>query len=227
MPEVKRPDIQTAFDPFPRAVIFDMDGVLIDSEPLHMQADAETFRRHGMEVPDEAWADIFGMKSEVGLALMSERYGDGSQDPNLLAAEKRARYIELAAGELDLVSGVREYLTMCRSRFEKLAVTTSGKERVQMPLLERFGITGLFDVIVTGDEMSAGKPDPEPYLLTASRLGFPPGECLVIEDAVAGIRSAKAAGCPVVGLSSTTPRSALTEAGADVVVDDFSELISA
>ncbi|NTW46327.1 MAG: HAD family phosphatase [Candidatus Moranbacteria bacterium] len=213
------------FGPNTRAIIFDMDGVIIDSERLHMLADAETFLRHGMEVPEEAWVDIFGMKSESGLAMILERYGDGSQDPSVLAREKRELYLGLSAEGLNLIDGVREYLDACRGRFEKLAVTTSGKADVQMPLLERFGIREYFDVIVTGDGMRYGKPDPEPYLVTVSWLGFPADACVVIEDAIAGIRSAKAAGCVTVGLSTTLPAERLRDAGADLIVGSFAELM--
>lgn len=223
--ENPRSSHQVVNDSSLRAVIFDMDGVLIDSERLHMRADAETFQKYGMEIPDEAWDDIFGMKSEEGLALMLERYGDGSQNPYLLASEKRARYLELAGDALDLVPGVREYLEMSRHRFEKMAVTTSGQSRVQMPLLDRFGIRNLFDVIVTGDLVKVGKPDPEPYMITVSELGLSPRECLVVEDAVAGVQSAKAAGCVVIGLATTLSGEWLMEAGADVVVQSFSELM--
>jgi beta-phosphoglucomutase len=208
-----------------QAILFDMDGVLIDSERLHMLADAETFVRHGLSVPEGAWAEIFGMKSEDGLRMMLERYGAGAEDLALFAREKRERYLELAKSELALVPNVRDFVTACRDRSLKTAVVTSGKSRHQIPILERFDMLDLFDTIVTGDEVVNGKPDPEPYLLAASRLGVDSRVCLVVEDANSGIRSAKAAGCLAVGITTILSKETLVSAGADLVVDGFHELM--
>jgi HAD superfamily hydrolase (TIGR01509 family) len=208
-----------------RAVVFDMDGVIVDSERLHLLADAETFERHGIMVPKEAWNDIFGMKSDDGLRLILERYGNGEENPLVLAQEKRDRYFELAREGLDLIPGVREFIISCRNRSLLTAVTTSGLGWYQRPFLERLGIDTLFDVIVTGDEVRHGKPHPEPYLLTASRLGCNPAECVVIEDADNGIRSAKAAGCIAIGITTSLPRETLLAAGADYVINGFGELV--
>jgi len=208
-----------------RAVVFDMDGVIVDSEPLHIRADTETFERHGIIVPRVAWDDIFGMKSDEGLRMILDRYGTGREDPLVLAREKRERYFELAKDELRLVPGVRDFIVSCRSRSLLTAVATSGLGWYQRPFLERLGMDVLFDIIVTGDEVRYGKPHPEPYLLTASRLGCTPTECVVIEDADNGIRSAKAAGCVSVGITTSLSRERLSGAGADFVVDGFGELI--
>ncbi|NTW14110.1 MAG: HAD family phosphatase [Candidatus Moranbacteria bacterium] len=208
-----------------RAVIFDMDGVIIDSEPIHIQADTETFERHGLMVPPEAWNDILGMRSEDGLRVILDRYGTGTEDAGSVVDEKRTRYFELAEERLGLIPGVEAFVISCRDRSLKTAVATSGRSSYQIPFLERFGIRSLFDVVVTGDEVTNGKPHPEPYLLAASRLGIEPGSCLVIEDADNGIRSAKEAGCIVVGLASTMSKEILLSAGADYVIDGFRELM--
>lgn len=205
-------------------VMFDMDGVLVDSERLHVQADAETFRRYGLEIPPDAWTTIFGMKSEDGLQSILERYGTGKENVERLAREKRNRYFELAEDGLDLIPGAKEYVLYCRGRSLRTAVVTSGKAYYQLPFLERMGVLSLFDAVVTGDEVSKGKPDPEAYLLASSRLGISPARCLVIEDADNGIRSAKAAGCKAIGITTTLSRETLLSVGADLVVDGFREL---
>ena len=168
---------------------------------------------------------FFGMKSDDGLRLILERYGNGEENPLVLAQEKRDRYFELAREGLDLIPGVREFIISCRNRSLLTAVTTSGLGWYQRPFLERLGIDTLFDVIVTGDEVRHGKPHPEPYLLTASRLGCNPAECVVIEDADNGIRSAKAAGCIAIGITTSLPRETLLAAGADYVINGFGELV--
>lgn len=208
-----------------RAVVFDMDGVIVDSESLHIRADAETFERHGIAVPREAWNDIFGMKSDEGLRIILDRYGTGREDPLVLDREKRERYFELAQEELRLVPLVLDFIVSCRDRTLLTAVATSGLSWYQRPFLERLGMLPFFDVLVTGDEVKNGKPHPEPYLLAASRLGCAPADCLVIEDADNGIRSAKAAGCITVGITTSLPRTCLLAAGADLVIDGFAELL--
>lgn len=204
-----------------KAVLFDMDGVLVDSERLHKRADAETLASHGIRVPDGAWDDIFGMKSEDGLRFILERYGSGSEDADVLAVEKRERYFELIDQGLDPIPGAKEFVVSCRERSLRTGAVTSGKAYYQFPILDRFGFRPLFDIFVTGDEVRNGKPHPEPYLLAISRLGIQPEECLVIEDADNGIWSAKSAGCIAVGLSTSLSRERLLTAGADLVIDGF------
>ncbi len=221
---VNVPSVIDISDRLVRAIIFDMDGVIIDSEPLHLQADSETFIRHGIAIPSSAWNDIFGMKSEDGLRVILGRYGTGTEDLALFAGEKRTRYFELADSGLKLIPGVEAFISSCIDQSLPLAVATSGLAAYQLPYLERFGLRTLFDVIVTGDDVTHGKPHPEPYLLAASRLGIPPSECLVIEDADNGIRSAKAAGCVTVGITTTMSHEALSAAGADFVIGSFLEM---
>ncbi|HWQ59654.1 MAG TPA: HAD family phosphatase [Candidatus Fimivivens sp.] len=204
-----------------KAILFDMDGVLVDSERLHKRADAEVFVAHGLSVPNEAWDDIFGMRAEEGLRFILDRYGNGDEDASALADEKRERYFELVRQGLDPISGVKEFVVSCCERSLRTGVVTSGRAYYQLPILDRFGFRPLFDVIVTGDEVMNGKPDPEPYLLAVSRLGLDPAECIVVEDADNGIRSAKAAGCIAVGLSTSLSRERLLAAGADLVIDGF------
>lgn len=207
------------------AVVFDMDGVIIDSEGLHARADAEILLRYGVSVPEEAWSDIFGMRSDEGLRHILDRYGNGSEDADRIVIEKRDRYLELAEESLHLIPGVEAFIMRCRQKSFRMAVATSGRAAYQLPLLDRFGLRSWFDVIVTGDEVTHGKPHPEPYLLAASRLGLDPAACLVIEDADNGIRSAKAAGCAVVGLTTSLSWERLLAAGADMVVGGFDELM--
>ncbi|NTV54917.1 MAG: HAD family phosphatase [Candidatus Moranbacteria bacterium] len=208
-----------------QAVVFDMDGVIVDSERLHLRANREIALRHGMSVPADAWEDIFGMKSVDGFRMIRDRFGTGQEDIDRLVTEKRQRFLELANDNLTLVPEVRTFIDFCRADIGKIGLATSALLSVQMPTLDRFGLSDMFDAIVMGDDVTHGKPHPEPYLLAASRLGVDPDTCLVIEDAENGIRSAKAAGCVAVGLATTLSREKLIAAGADLVVDGFDELM--
>lgn len=208
-----------------QAVVFDMDGVIVDSERLHLRANMEIAFRHGMSVPADAWQDIFGMKSVDGFRMMRDRFGTGREDIDRLVLEKRQRFLELASDNLALVPDVRKFIDFCRAEVGKIGLATSALLSVQMPTLDRFGLSDAFDIIVMGDDVTYGKPHPEPYLLAASRLGVAAADCLVIEDAENGIRSAKAAGCVAIGLATTLARERLLAAGADLVVDGFDELM--
>ena len=106
----------------------------------------------------------------------------------------------------------------------KLGLTTSASRSTQELTFETFGFAPYFDAIVTGEDITKGKPDPEPYLTTARKLGIDAKDCIVIEDSINGVRSGHAAGCVVIAMTTTFPREALLEAGADHVIDSFSEL---
>lgn len=214
-------------DPSLRAVMFDMDGVIVDSERLHLQASTEVFRQHGIHVDSDVFITLaFGRRAVDGYRSIIERYGKGTEDVEGIAREKRDRYLELAESSLELVPNFFAFVEYCRKRSWRIALVTSGMPDAQNPILDRFGLRDMFDVSVMGDEVKNGKPDPEPYLLAMSRLGLEPSSCLVVEDAVSGIEAAKAAGCIAVGLATMLSPERLLNAGADLAVASFSELMT-
>jgi beta-phosphoglucomutase-like phosphatase (HAD superfamily) len=105
-----------------------------------------------------------------------------------------------------------------------MALTTSAPRELQELAFGQFDLSGYFGVVVTGDDVSQGKPHPEPYLKTAEKLGRAPSHCVVVEDSTNGVRSAKAAGCPTVGLATSFSAETLAAAGSDLTVATFSEL---
>jgi HAD superfamily hydrolase (TIGR01509 family) len=126
--------------------------------------------------------------------------------------------------EIRLVEGVLPFLCQCKARKWPIALTTSAQRAMQELAFSQFDLSRYFDVVVTGNDITHGKPHPEPYLKTAERIGYPPLQCLVIEDSTNGVRSAKAAGCQAVGITTSFPSDTLLAAGADVVVRNFAEL---
>ncbi len=225
--DVSKQDISAVFDHSLRAVIFDMDGVIVDSERLHLQANVEVLARNGIDLtPDEVINLTFGKRALDHFRDIVEIYGTGSEDIESWVVWKTNRYFELAETKLDLISGFREFFDVCRSLEYEIALVTSGTSDVQYPVLDRFGLRDIFDVSVMGDEVKRAKPDPEPYLLATSRLEIDPSHCIVFEDSDSGIRSAKAAGCRVAGIANTMSRERLLEAGADLVIDGFAELMN-
>ena len=207
------------------ALIFDLDGVIIDTEPLHLRAKQLAFERHGVHVP-AGFFDEFTGRSDRDVAEQAVgRHGDGSATAEQVVAAKHAIFAELR-GEIAAVPGALEFLRAARQRFPKLALTTSATRDNQAFAFARFDLAPFFDVVVTAEDIRRTKPDPEPYQVTVERLGVAPAECLVIEDSLNGILSAKAAGCPVVGITTSFGRAELDRAAPEWIVESFAELSS-
>jgi sugar-phosphatase len=188
------------------AVIFDLDGILVDSNPIaerHMRAWAE---RHG--VPFERIAAIHHGRPTVETVRLVAPHLD---------AESQARLIETAEADdtngLILFAGASRLLAGLPDG--RWAIVTSGTRRTATRRLAHVGLP-IPAVLITADDVTRGKPAPDPYLLVAERLGLAPSRCVVLEDAPAGVVSARAAGARVIGVASTLPAAALADA--DVVV---------
>lgn len=207
-----------------KGILFDMDGVLVDSEPAHAAAILALSGELGEPIRDEAV--LFSMKGapeKFMAARLSELYPHRSDTADELIARKGAIY----AARFDavkLIPGAFDFLRTSHAAGRRHGLTTSASRPTQRLTFETFGLDPYFEAVVTGEDIVRGKPDPEPYLLTASRLGLSPAECVVFEDSIHGVRSGKAAGCTVIALTTTFPREALLEAGADFLIPDFTDL---
>ena len=179
-----------------KAVIFDMDGSLVDSMWVWKEIDIEYLGRFGLEIPDDLQHCIGGMSFTETAVYFKERFSlvrsveQSSDDWNQMAWDKyRTRVM--------LKPGARQLLDHCREQGIRLGIATSNsREIVDMTMKER-GVAGYFSCIMTACDARKGKPAPDIYLLTASRLGVSPCECLVFEDIVPGILAGKAAGMEV------------------------------
>ncbi|MEA3249340.1 MAG: HAD family phosphatase [Patescibacteria group bacterium] len=206
-----------------QAIIFDMDGVITDSEPLQMEAELQTCADYGIEAPIEMWEGFKGRTTLEIFKTIVERCCPGKFNPAELGEHKRRIYLETAAQRMKLFPGITEFIEVCAARF-RMALATSSAAPVQQQVFERFGFAPFFSVVTTGDEVTHGKPHPEPYLLTASRLNLPPSACAVIEDSDNGVKSAHAAGCVPLGITNSFPMDALRDAGAAFVADNYDQL---
>jgi HAD superfamily hydrolase (TIGR01509 family) len=207
----------------PQAVIFDMDGVIIDSEPLHEEAQRVVFARHGIEVPVSVYSDFKGQTEQDVFQFVVREYGNSSHDPAVLVSEKHAAY-ERLIDEMEPVAGALEFIEFLSHRSYRLALTTSAIRANQQRAFDRFGLGSYFHVVVTAEDVGRPKPDPQPYLITASRMQLAPANCLVIEDSLNGVRSALAAGCRVAALTTSFTADELRSAGANVVHESFDDL---
>lgn len=206
-----------------QAVIFDMDGVITDTEHLHKEAELQTCADYGIEPPLELWEGFKGRTTLEIFETIVAHCCPGRFDPAEMGDHKRRIYMATAPQRMELFPGVREFIEACAARY-RLALTTSSAAPIQRQMFERFGFAPFFPVVTTGDEVKHGKPHPEAYLLTVSRLGLSAPACVVIEDSDNGVKSAHAAGCVALGITNSFPEEALRDAGAAFVGDSYDEL---
>jgi len=205
-----------------RGVIFDMDGVLCDSEPYICEAACRMFaQRHNTVVLPQDFVPFVGAGEDRYLGGVAELHGVRLAMP----ADKEltyALYLDVIKGRLGPLPGAVAFVAGCRRRGLRTAVASSA-DRVKVDgNLAQIGIAPTqFDAIVTGSDVARKKPDPEIFLAAAARLGLPPATCLVIEDAVTGIQAARAAGMRCLGLTTSFTADTLRAAGADATAPDL------
>ena len=206
-----------------KAAIFDLDGTLIDNNTYHLQSWLQYLKDMNREMTEEEYkANVNGRTNKDVIEYIYQRKMD-DKEAMKYAHEKEAIYRELYAPFIKPVPGLLELLEKLRSLSIPMAIATSGIQVNIDFLFEHIPIRSYFDVIVNSAHITKGKPDPEIYFKTAELLKVSPAECLVFEDAVVGINSAKAAGMKVVGVLTTHTAGELS--GADVLIKDFSEMV--
>jgi beta-phosphoglucomutase len=203
-----------------QAVIFDMDGVIVDSHPIHKKAWRRFLDSVGKEVPEEDLDFILdGRKKED---ILRHFLGDlSSEEIHRLGHEKELLFREEARAQLRPVEGVEQLLNSLSRANIKLGVASSGSDSRVNFVLRQLHLLEYFSAIVAGDEVSAGKPDPAIFRLTSQKLDVAPNEILVFEDSVSGVKAARAAGMRCVGLAESSRAEILMEAGADHVIGHF------
>jgi len=212
---------QPAKPPRFQAVIFDLDGVLIDSEPLHAQAwealfaDLGLARTHGM-----IYRDYLGIADRIFLRDFLAKH-PRPESPAELHARKLQHLYRLIRHHRPIDRHLPELIPALARRYP-LAIASSSRQEVINVVLEVAGLTQYFKVTVGGDAVQHFKPDPEVYLTAARRLGLPPGNCCAIEDSPPGVTAAKAAGLTVIGL--TTGQTAAQLRQADYIAHDFADV---
>ncbi len=195
-----------------KAVLFDMDGVIVDSDPLHVAAFQATLKRYGHDLSEEQYEQHFaGRTDEAGLRQYFDFIGENVELP-IVMDEKARAYLELAADRLVPYPGVVEFIRDLAAREVPLALVTGSLQAEAEVTLKAFGLTNLFGAIVAAEDISQSKPSPEGYLKGAKALGFNPADCIVIEDAPSGVKAAKAAGMRCLAVTTTHNEEELTDA---------------
>ncbi len=195
-----------------KGVLFDMDGVLVDSEPFICKAAIMMFDELGVNVLPDDFHPFVGMGENRYIGGVAEKYGI-KVDIEKVKARTYEIYELIVRGKLAALPGVHEFISECRRRGLRLALATSA-DKVKMDVnLREIGLPpSTFNSVINGLEVKNKKPFPDIYLLAAERIGLNPVECLVAEDAVSGIKAGKAAGCRCLGITSSFAAEALAEA---------------
>ena len=205
----------------PGAVIFDVDGVLVDSYAAHLRSWVLMAREHGLEITEQEFASTFGQTSREIIARFWGPDLD-AVEREALDARKEAIYRDLVRADFPAMDGAIELVDALAADGFLLAVGSSGPpENIELTL-ERLGRRDRFRAIVTGRDVTRGKPDPQVFEIAAERLGVPAARCAVVEDAPVGVASARAAGMSSVALIGTASPERL--GAADLVVRSLREL---
>jgi HAD superfamily hydrolase (TIGR01509 family) len=182
--------------------IFDMDGVIVDNHEYHFKAWVEFGKRHGLEITQEEFGKHFGSTNQL---IMNSLFNNALSETEIsaLGCEKESIYRELYQPFITPVEGLPLFLQKVSAKGIQVALATSAPYENVIFTLEATGLTSFFDVITDSSMVTRGKPDPQVYSITAEKLGVLPIECIVFEDSIPGILSAKNAGMRVIGIATT------------------------
>jgi beta-phosphoglucomutase family hydrolase len=202
----------------PKALIWDMDGVIADTAPYHFLAWQRVARDRGIAFTQADFRQIFGKRNPD---IIAEKLGMdiSSRESDSLALKKEELFRRIAGQSIKPFPGVLNLLLSLKSATWKMAVVSSTPEENINLIIHSLEIAGLFDTVISDRDVSRGKPDPEGFLLAARKLAIEPSSCVVIEDAIAGVRAAKDAGMKCIAVTNTHPAEMLQEA--DKVVDSL------
>lgn len=194
-----------------QAVLWDLDGTLVKSEHLHLDLEREVLASFGVEIEAEAYRTYVGTTTRAAFTHLLGLADRGDRVEEALAMKRSLAPDRIIQRSLP-TRGVEDVLRDIPMRTHRFALVTSAERYVAEGLLDRFGWSWRFETVVTADDVDSPKPDPQPYLLAAERLGIAPDRTLAVEDAPNGIRSARSAGCHVAALPGTFGAESLGEA---------------
>lgn len=203
-----------------KAVIWDMDGVIADTGPYHFKAWQTVFQKRGVNFTEADFRRNFGQRNDT---IIKNTLGEISQSEiEAIASEKETTFRKLAAQNIRALPGATELIKLLREHGFMVALASSAPMENIRLVTQTLGIENYFQAIITGQDVTEGKPSPQGFLLAAQKLGVEPKSCIVIEDAIAGVAACKRAGMHCLAVTNTHPRERLREA--DLVVDSLEEI---
>lgn len=204
-----------------KAVLFDFDGVVVQSEPLHLRSFRELLAPFGVKIPKARWYKEFaGIGSPSIMAILFQDFG--VQEDVRTWVEKRKKHYQhlVIQGKLKPAKGIREFLQKLKKKGIKTAIVSGGHSSNIKLVLEKLGLSRFFDTIVSVESVQNRKPHPDCFLLAAKKFGVTPNECIAIEDSPNGISSAHAAGMCIVCVKSSAP---IDQSKCNFIIKDFKE----
>jgi len=207
-----------------KAVIFDMDGVVVNTEPIGYGANQKLYKALGITVPDAVYSTFIGNSDKNIIQKLKSLYEiDVSQEE--LLEQKYKYYFEAFdnAADLDMLPGVKDLIIDLHRNGMKLLLASSASKRKIEAVFTRFGLHSYFDAKISGEDFEFSKPYPDIFLQAVLKSGFPKEECVIIEDSTNGIKAAKAAGVYCIGYKSEHSMGQDTSL-ADEVITDFKQL---
>jgi beta-phosphoglucomutase family hydrolase len=205
-----------------KAVIFDMDGVIVDSSHIHIEAEKQTMLKYGIRISSKELHKYTGMTAKFMFTELIKKYKLNTTFEEIFD-EKEKFLFKLLEQDTRPTKGVVHLVRKLKQENIKLGVASSAHKRLVEYVLEKLKISHLFDCIVSSEDITHSKPNPEIFLKSANELSVSPTDCLVIEDAKLGVEAAKNAGMQCVGyINPKSGNQDLSEA--DIVIDDFSKL---
>lgn len=204
-----------------KAVIFDMDGVIIDSEPLHIKIERELLEEFGGKITDEEHDEFIGTTDYHMWSTLKDRFNLEPSVDEMIKIKKR-RFVK-NIDKVELVEGFYDLMLELYNENYLLALASSNNRKTVDLILDMFDLDKYIKYSISGEEVEKGKPNPEIFLKVAKKLDVSPQDCLVIEDAFAGVAAAKAAGMKCIGFKN--PNSGNQDLSkADIVIEDFKQI---
>jgi beta-phosphoglucomutase len=206
-------------DSLPRAVLWDMDGTLVDSGELHFLAWQETLASLGRALDRATFAATFGLRNDLVLQRLLDP-NVSADDVGRFGGAKEERYRALLRTHgVEPLPGARDWLARLAEANWRQAIASSGPRANTQAIVAALGWDSVFDAVIAAEDVVHGKPHPEPFLTAAARLNAKPQRCVVVEDAPPGLEAGRRAGMPTIGVLSTHP-----SLEADVVVAELTDL---
>jgi beta-phosphoglucomutase-like phosphatase (HAD superfamily) len=202
-------------------LLLDFDGVVVNSEPLYEKAMNIQFDKYGIDVEDEDWLFFKGKDAKAVFEYINDKY-HSKMDIDKVREAYRIDLLEEFKKNMRYISGFLDFYYACiEDEFADMLVTSTGRDIMDWTF-ENVPVDNIFSGMITAHEVHNTKPHPEPYLNAANQIGIPIEKCVVIEDSVNGIRSGKAAGAKVIGITTTFPAEVIKEA--DLIIESYDEI---
>ena len=206
-----------------KAVIFDMDGVIIDSEPIHFETDMETMKYLGCNISIEELEKYVGTTNEYMIADIKKNYNIRKSVEEIINYKVEMVKNKIVQSDLEPIEGIRELLIDLKNKNIPAAIASSSPKDFINVVVSKFKLQEYFKYIVSGEEVENGKPAPDVYIETAKKLGISPKECIVVEDSKNGVIAAKAAGMKCIGFQNiNSGNQDLSKA--DIIVNSIGEI---